>query len=172
MLGGDAFRVKLHAVHTQFPVADPLNDPVSTGRRDLKAIGNLSGINGQGMIAGRLEGIGHTGKHACSGVRYFADLAVHGFRRTHDLAAEHLTNALIAEAHTKQRNAPGGFLDQLQTNPRRIGVARAGGYDDAVRRQSDHLIGTERIVAVHDNLHAQLADVVEQVVGEAVVVIY
>ena len=49
-------------------------------------------------------------------------LAVHDLRRAHDVAAEHLADALVAEAHAEHRDAAGEVRDHVVGD---AGVVRA-----------------------------------------------
>jgi hypothetical protein len=63
-----------------------------------------------------------------------------------------------------------GRLDQLEADPGEIGIAGAGRDDDA-RAERQGRLDAERVVAEDPDLGPQLAQVVIEVVGEAVVVI-
>jgi hypothetical protein len=54
------------------------------------------------------------------------DLAVHQPARPHHLAAEHLDDGLVAEAHAEHRDAPAKALDHAIETPASRGVPGPG----------------------------------------------
>ena len=59
----------------------------------------------EGMIAGRREGTVDAAEHGAALVADLGDLAVHGHGRAHDVAAESLSDGLMAEADAEHRDA-------------------------------------------------------------------
>ena len=77
----------------------------------------------------------------------------------------------MAEANAQHRQPPGRFADQLEADARLVGVARPGRENQSVEPERHRLVGAERIVALHHDLRPQFAEIVEQVVGEAIVIV-
>src|SRR5437867_6405696 len=99
-------------------------------------------------------------------------LAVHDARRAHDRAAEGGADRLMAEADAEDRQAAGGALDQRH---RDAGLARRAGTrrdDDRVGTERLDLVESDGVVAPHVDLGAELAEVLDEVVGERIVVIH
>ena len=95
---------------------------------------------------------------------------MHQLRRPHDPAAEHLADGLVAEADAEHGHHPGEGLDARAGDAGVFGPARARGEQHGVGR-GRRLVDRERVVAVHDRLGAQLTQVLDEVVDEAVVVV-
>ena len=62
-------------------------------------------VDHQRVVAGGLERLGQAGEHAGAVVADQRRLAVHDLRGPHDLAAEDLADALVAEAHAEDGTA-------------------------------------------------------------------
>ena len=65
---------------------------------------------------------------------------MHDLRRPHDLAAEDLADALVAEAHPEHRAPAGERADHLVGQSRIIRGAGAGGDQDGVGVEGEDLI--------------------------------
>jgi hypothetical protein len=105
-------------------------------------------------------------------VSHLRRLAVHHARRSHDLAAVELTDALQAETHAEHRHVPRERADHLQRHARLVRRPRPRRDDDAV--WSDfifHFLNRHPVVAPHLDPRAQLAEILDEVVGERVVVV-
>src|SRR5215831_7464657 len=79
VLRGDAFRMKLHAMHGMGLVHHALDHAVLAGGGDFEAAGHGRRIDGQGMIAGGEKVIVEAAEHRLAGVMNAAELAMHGF---------------------------------------------------------------------------------------------
>src|SRR5262249_17271489 len=91
--------------------------------------------------------------------------------RAHDPATIDLADRLVAEADAEDRHAPGRGLDEVEADPGFIRRARPRRQHDTHRAHAKRFRGGELVVALDGNLGAQLSQVMEQVVREAVVVI-
>ncbi len=99
-------------------------------------------------------------------------LAVHRHRRAHHLAAERLADRLMAEADAEDRDGRRRLGDQVEADAGLVRRAGAGREHDRLRRPPP----SPRSVAILSlrcttHVRPQLAQVVEQVEGEAVVVV-
>ena len=92
-------------------------------------------------------------------------LAVHHLGRPHDLAAEDLADALVAEAHAEHgpRRRSG---DHLVGDARRPRAPRTGQISTRVGVEVEVSSRVECVAAVHDRVGAQLAQVLDEVVDE------
>ena len=77
----------------------------------------------------------------------------------------------MPKADAKQRNPPGEGTDRFQRNPRLIGRARPRRHDDLLGRKILDLLQAYRIVAVYLDIHTQLAQILNDVVGKRVVIV-
>jgi hypothetical protein len=100
-----------------------------------------------------------------------AELAVHDGVGAHDAAAERLGDRLMPQADAEDRADPGGGAHQLERDPGLVGIAGAGRDHDRARPHAQNLLDADRVVAPDHGLLPQLAQVVVEVVREAVVVI-
>src|SRR3954451_14572461 len=98
VLGGDAFRMELQAVHRPRFVGEPHDEAVVGFRRDAEVARHGLPLDHQRMIARRLERPVDAAEHARALMAHLGELAVHRLRRADDLAAERLADRLMAEA--------------------------------------------------------------------------
>lgn len=95
-----------------------------------------------------------------------------GFRGADDFAAEGLTDGLMAEADAEQGQVMfGSFLDEREADARMVGVAWAGGNDDAFGGSFENCIDADLVITMNNSLDTQIAEILDQVVGEAVIII-
>src|SRR6266540_530400 len=79
-----------------------------------------------------------------------------------------LADALVAEADAEDRQLAGEALDRLDADAGLFRRTRPGRDDDALRRHLVDILDRDLVVAKHLDLGAQLAQVLVEVVGEAV----
>ncbi|CAB4725431.1 unannotated protein [freshwater metagenome] len=123
------------------------------------------------MIARGFERVGKAGKDTFAFVRNKRCLSVHELWRTHNIAAVDLTDALMAKTNTEHRNATSECGDDL--------VGEAGIFGTTRTRTDEHTIGSEffdlldreRVAAMHQRVSPQLAQILDQIEDERVVVI-
>ncbi len=89
----------------------------------------------------------------------------------HDPAAKGLADRLVAEADSQDRQVLGSLADQLEADAGARRVAGARRKDDRVGAEAERLLGRHLVVAHDARLGAELAQVMHQVPGEAVVVV-
>ena len=97
---------------------------------------------------------------------------MHDLARPHHPAAERLADRLVAEADADQRRARlrrGG--DQREADAGLVGVAGPGREQDRRGAHRHRRLHVDLVVAPHHDLGPELAEIVEEVVGEAVVVV-
>src|SRR5439155_24621783 len=98
-----------------------------------------------------------------------ARLAVHEPLRLPDLAAERGHDRLVAEANAERRHPQPPH--KLDADARAFRPPRAGGEDEMRRRELRRFVRVDRVVPPDDDLRAELAEQVREVVGERVVVV-
>jgi len=98
--------------------------------------------------------------------------AVHDLGSSHDLAAEDLADALMPEADAQDGKAIAPELgDRCRADARVLGPAWPGRHEQRSRLERAETSHVDGIIAHHDRLGTQLAEVLHQVVDEAVVVV-
>jgi hypothetical protein len=89
-----------------------------------------------------------------------------------DLAAERLHERLVAEADAERRDPGlGEAAHDLDRHPGLVRRARAGRHDDAVVAVLEQVVDRRRVVAHRHRLGPELTQVLDEVVGERVVVV-
>src|SRR5690349_5512925 len=111
------------------------------------------------------------GKYRAPIMIHLRRLAVHQLRRAHDASAKRLSDRLMAQTDTKQRNLAGKSIDHGERNTGVVGGSRPGRDDDAFRTQTRlDLVDRDLIVSTHLDRLAQLTEILDQVVSERIVV--
>ena len=88
-----------------------------------------------------------------------------------DAATKGLADCLVSKADTQDRHDARGCPHQRDRDARVGRRAWARGDDDGRRLERDRLVGGQGVVPVHDRIGPELAGVLHEVVGKAVVVI-
>src|SRR5258708_22450011 len=162
--------MELDAVDRPLAMGDANDDAVLGLGGDRQRRRQPGAVDDERMIARRREGVGQAGEDAAAAMADAAHLAMHRHRRAHDAAAQRLADRLVAEADAEDRHAAGA-PHQLEADARMVGGARPPRDDDGLPPERARCFGAERVVALYHHLGAQLAQVMPQVIGEAVVVI-
>src|ERR1700722_8165964 len=115
MLGSDAFRMKLYPVNGK-PLVSKSHDQSVVGiggRSELRR--QALALNHERMITRGFERRIDAAKNPAAVVTDVGKLAMNRLGRAHDLAAERLTDHLMAEADAENRNAAtGGLMSSIQ----------------------------------------------------------
>src|SRR2546426_5759575 len=170
-VGEDRLGVELHAFGLGLAVAQAHDEPVGRSGGNFETGRETGPLDDERVIARGGEGVWQPGENRLAVVRNQAGLAVFDLRRANNLPSERLPDGLVAEADAQQGHAPRKLFDDLQANSSLGGGLRAGRYDDALRPQPLDLFGIGLVVAPHLDLGAQLTQILDQVVGERVVVV-
>src|SRR4051794_12067908 len=164
--GQDRFGVELHAFRGQLLVAQRHHDPAPR-RAHLELIGNV-GVDDERVVAPDLDRFRKSSKDRAAVVLDGGRLAVDR-RVADDLAAERLAERLVAQADAEHGDAAlGERANRLDRDARLVRRARPGRDDNAVGLALEHAL---LVVAPHLDLRTQLAQVLDQVVCEGVVVV-
>src|SRR5215207_889965 len=147
-LGGeDGLGVELHALNLKAAVAQAHDDAVGRRGRDFEAVGQTLALDDERVVARGGEAV-------------FEPL-------------EDLPDGLVAQADAEHRHVTGERADHLQRHARLVRRPRPRRDDDAV---GPYLLldfpDRHLVVATHLHLRPQLAEVLHEVVGERVVVVY
>ena len=170
--GEHALGMELHALDGVLAVADAHDRAVGRRRRDLEAVGHAVGRDGEGVVAGRGERRRQAGEDAAPVVLDRRRLAVHQLGRADDGRPVGVGDGLVAEAHAEDGDAAVGELGHRGAGD--AGVlrpTRAGRQQHAVGFEGERAGDVELVVAVHDRLRPELAEVLDEVVDEAVVAV-
>ncbi len=100
-----------------------------------------------------------------------AGFAVHQVRRAHDLAPERSAQSLMPQADPQDRQLTGEVAEQIHTDAGFLRGAGSGRYDDPLRVKGFDLADRDLVVAADDNLSAQFAQILHEIVGKRVVVV-
>ena len=92
-------------------------------------------------------------------------------RRSHDVSPKHLPDGLMTEAHSEDRSIGAELGDDRRTNTGVFGATRAWRDQNSIEVQGAYLVNRQHIVAVHDRFSSELAEILNKVVDERVVVI-
>src|SRR5271165_1039396 len=92
-------------------------------------------------------------------------------RRAHHLAAERLADGLVAEADAEDRGRFACGAHELETDAGFVRRARPGRQDDSFRGLGEGLVDADLIVSPDRNVRAELAEIVDEVEREAVIVV-
>ena len=149
----------------------PITVPARLGRQ-LELVRQVR-VHDQRVVApGRRAGSRRPAKMDRPSWRHLGGLAVHGLA-DHDAAAEGLRQRLVAEAHARAPGCPPrrtGGRPRSRCPRRPAGRARARSRPGPAPR-AQQLVDRRAVVAHHVGLRPQLAQVLDEVVGEAVVVV-
>jgi hypothetical protein len=139
-------------------------------RTRLEALGQRR-VDHQRVVAAHLERVAQAAEDRAAVMLDHGRLAVNRLV-LHHLAAPGLDQRLMAEAHPERgdprlREAP----DRLERDPRLVRRARPRRDDHPVVAADQQLVDLGVVVAHHLDLGPELAEVLHEVVGEAVVVV-
>src|SRR4051794_26866799 len=157
--------------------ADRGERPVAHGHQDAAAVRGgfelvrKGLVHDQRVIARDGQRVGEAGEDALAVVGDRGRLAVHG-QMPDDPAAERLAHRLVAEADAEGLDARlGEAAHHLDADAGLVGRARAGAHDDAVVVSLQQLVDRGGVVSDHVEVGPELAQVLDEVVGERVVVV-
>src|SRR5579862_175433 len=171
VLGGDAFRMELHAVGRQILVHQT-HDKAAVGcRGDHQLVRHTCLLDDERVIARCQKWRVDAAKHARSAVADFRKLAVHRQRRPHHLAAESLPDRLMPETDTEQGNGRRRLGDKIEADAGFVRRAGARREHDRLGGHRHDLGGRNLVVAMHDDVRPLLAQIMDEVEGEAVIVV-
>src|SRR5215212_8666872 len=161
--------VELDALGGQLAVAHR-HQHTAAPRGRLELAGQL-GVDHQRVVAPDGQRVRQALEQPGAVVLDLGRLAVDG-DVAHDLAAERLGERLVAEADPQRRHPGlGEAPHRLDRDARLVGCARARRDDHAVPLALEQLADGRRVVAHGLDLRPQLTQVLDEVVGEGVVVV-
>src|SRR6202044_3824248 len=117
------------------------------------------------------KGSVQTAEEAARIVRNARHLAVHRRWRPNNVAAKRLPDRLMTEADPEYRRRFAAHANEVETDAGFVRRARAGRENNGVRLVAERVRDRDLIVAPHRHVRAQLAQVMDEVEGEAVIVV-
>src|ERR1700730_4904678 len=171
VLGGDAFGMELHAVHRVLLMRHRHHEAVVGLGGDFELGGHAIALDDERMIARRLEWRVDAAEHTFALVLDGGELAVHGNRGAHHVAAISGTDRLMPEADAENRHAVAEPLDEFERNTGLVRGAGTGGNHDRVGARLGKRINGDLFVAMHFDLGPEHANGMHEIPGEAVIII-
>lgn len=168
---GDAFRMKLHAVKWEMPMLQTHNDTVFCPGSALQHIRAGFGVDDETVVAGGHERIRQTGKHAGIFMKHGTQFAVNGLRGPDDVATIDLTDSLMTEADTQDRDMRSGSPNEIAADTSLGRGAGAWGDDDGFRPENNGLLNSQGIVAAYITFSPEFTEIVNEIEGEAVIIV-
>ena len=123
------------------------------------------------VVARGSHGHGQALKYGFIVVHDRAGFAVHEMSGPDDVSAERFADRLVAEAYSKHRNFTRKVADQIDADACLMRRAGAGRDNDLFRMHGLDLAHRDLVVAANLDVAAQFADVLDEVVGERIVVV-
>ena len=140
-------------------------------RGDFQDVGQGFAFDDEGVIARGLEGRGEIFEDASARVENGRGFAVHEAVGPDHVASVDFADALVTETDAEDRNASSESLYNFAADAGFGWGAGSGGDDDSLRRELFDLRYGDLVVAHDMEVRPQLAEILDEVVGEAVVVI-
>src|SRR4051794_1046847 len=162
----DRFGMELESLGRQFAVAQTHHD-AAAGCRDLELAGHVV-VDDQRVVARDLDRLREAGEDRLAVVANRRRLAVDRLVAD-DLAAERLAEGLVAQADSEHRHtALGKRADCLDRDAGFVRRAGSGRDDHAAGLALEHSF---LVVSHHVHVRSELTQVLDEVVGERVVVV-
>jgi hypothetical protein len=153
-------------------VADSHDLAVGGAGRHLERRRAAGRVDHQGVVARRFEGRFDAREDSAPIVLDRRDLAVHDGAGAHDAAAECHPDRLVAQAYPEQGHAPpGAGPHHLDGDAGAVRLSRARRDHHAVGIEREQLRHRGRVVAEDVHLRAKLAQILDEVVREGIVVV-
>src|SRR5258708_20124352 len=117
---------------------------------DRQAVRPARAVDDEGVVTRRLERVRQADEEPGAVMTNGAELAVHGLRRAYHVPAEDLTDRLMTETHTEDRQSARA-ADEVEADTGAVGVARPWRDDDALRPQRERCLDGHCVVPLpHD----------------------
>ena len=140
--------------------------PVLAAPGNLQTIRKGSGIHRKRMIPHRLEILRNAFKDPFAVMRHLTGLAMHQPSGVNHPSAEHLSDRLMAETDSENRQLPGKTADRLHGNSGAVGIARPRRDHQTVRRSLLNLPHRDLVVSAHRHIRAQHVEILHDIVCE------
>ncbi len=164
--------MELHAVDRFRAVLQTHDSAVVQPSGDFEVVWKSIAVDNQRMIACGGQRRGQVFEDAFAIVVHLAEFTVNDVIGAHDFATKGLSDGLMAKADAQKRSVRfGGGFGQGKANACLVGVTWTGAKDDAAGIKGHCRLNIERIIAVNRAFGPQFAQEMNQVEGEAVVIV-
>ena len=163
--------MELHAVQRILLVAKSHDFLFCGLGGDEQAVWQGVPFDDQGMVARRFEGLTEALEDPFRIVVDHGGFPVHQAIRAHHVAAEDFAHALMSQTNAEDGPGGGKLADHGTADTRFRWRARSRRDADAFRIQGRDFFQSNGVVPLYQQSRAQLAEVLDEVVGEGVVVI-
>ncbi len=167
----DGFWMKLDSMDGKGFVPEPHDFVFGRTRTDFETVWERFETDDEGVVAGCIERVWKILKNSFSIVEDGRGFPVHQSSGTDDFAAENVAHALVAEADAKHRKAWTKGSDDVIGDASFIWGARAWRDADAFGMEGLNFGEGDLVVAFDEQIGTEFAEVLDQIVGERVVVI-
>ena len=167
----DRLGMKLHPVHGKFAMPQSHDLILGSPRSDFQILRKRLAFDDQRMIPRGLKGLGQCGKYPTTIVVNHGGLSMHQARRADDIAAIHMAHALMTETDTQDRQMFTKRADDIATDAGLQRRAGTRGDADPLGFKFGNFFQRNFIIAANDHLSPQLAKILDEVVGEGIVVV-
>ncbi len=172
VFGEDGFGMELDAPDGELFVAEAHDFAFGFGfGGDLEGVGQRVAFDEERVVAGGGEGVGHAFEEVAAIVVDGRGFAVHEAVGADDVAAEDVAHTLVAEADAEGGDGGAEGFDDVVGQAGLAGRTGAGRDDDAGRGEGADLVEGDLVVAENFHVHAQLTEILHEVVREAVVIV-
>ncbi len=138
---------------------------------DFQAVGQTLTAYEQAVVSGRLEGIGKPLKEILGVMKDRGGLPVHQTSCTDNFTTINITHALVTQADSENRHLACKVADHIAADSRFLRGAWPWGDADALRRHRLNLGESDLIITPHQRIGTELSEILDEVVGEGIVII-
>jgi len=163
--------MELDPLHRKIPVPHAHDHPFPGPGAYLQAVRHGLRIEHQGMIATCRKGAGETPEQGAPVMVDVGCLSVENGRGPHHAASEGHTDGLVPEADPQERRLPCHLLHKRHRDAGPGRSSRPRRNDNALVAGGRDLPDADGVVPDDVRLRAQLAQVLDEVVGEGIVVV-
>ena len=171
MLRGYGLGMELYAEQREFLMAQCHEDAVSVVRSGFELRRKAFSVNDQGVITRRFESVFDVFEDIVAIVPDDIDFSMHGHWPADNLCAKRLRNDLVSEAHAEEGEASVAFSHEFETDACVVGVFGARREDDRPGFEREGFFGAQGIIALDACFKPDVAEEMDEVVGETVVVV-
>ena len=163
--------MELHAPDREALVAQAHDLAFGGFGSDLEIAGEGGAFDEKRVVTGGGKTLRQTMEKIGVTVQNWRGFAVHQPARAHDPAAEVMTDGLVTQADTEDRLFAGEGADDVERDAGFPGRAGTGREEDTVGIERESLRRRDFIVPENPLLHAQLAEILDEVEGERVEIV-
>ena len=138
---------------------------------DLEAIRQRVPLDDERMVACRGKGIWHAFEKILTIVLNHRSFAMHHAVIDDDICSKGVTDALMAQANTENRNFLAELSDDVVGETGFVGRTGPGRHEDPLRVQRFSLVQSDLVIPAYFHLSVQLPEILNEVIREGIVVI-